>query len=239
MIVKLLGLHGEEMAARAYARKGRATALDYAASCGHLEIVGLLAPICMPSAPDTSHRNYLSVALGKSAMAGQLEIFKYLVSEGAAVNFLDPLGNCSYSPLSLAAGVAKKIVLVQFLLASGASPNLRCTSETVPLFAAADVDIAQALLRAGADIHATDQASRNVLGHIDNIELLRLFLEHGADPTHENENGESALHYICGKSGSGQDAVEPKRGDLWILRYGGGQRLWKSWNPLSKTLVSS
>ncbi|KAF8204172.1 hypothetical protein K438DRAFT_1819245 [Mycena galopus ATCC 62051] len=35
MIVKLLGSYGGEMAARVHARKGRRTALDYAASRGH------------------------------------------------------------------------------------------------------------------------------------------------------------------------------------------------------------
>ncbi|KAF8136008.1 ankyrin repeat-containing domain protein [Mycena galopus ATCC 62051] len=206
MVRKLLKLYGEEMAARVHRRKNGVTALDTATMLGHLEIVRLLAPIRMPSTSDTFQKRYLSLALQKSAMTGQLEITKYLVSEGADVDFLDTLAACDYAPLTFAAG--QNITLVQFLLGAGASPNLRSCHDRVALFTAADVDIAQTLLSAGADIHAVDATSRNVFGYIDDTELLRFYLEHGVDPTHEDQGGESALHYVCQESRFGQDAVE-------------------------------
>jgi ankyrin repeat protein len=49
-VVKLLEMYGEEMAARVHARRGRRTALDYAAHRGDMDIVRILAPISMPSA---------------------------------------------------------------------------------------------------------------------------------------------------------------------------------------------
>ncbi|KAF8204150.1 ankyrin repeat-containing domain protein [Mycena galopus ATCC 62051] len=175
MVVKLLGMYGEEMAARVHTRKGAHNTQD-----GNTTALDRAAFLTMGShhPPHFKRMTYLDVALAESAIAGHLEISKYLVSEGADVNFLDPRHFFDYTPLHFASRT-ENLGLIEFLLASGADPNLRGARGMVPLFDAADVDVAQALLSAGANIHAEDEASRNVLAFITDIHLLCFFLEQG------------------------------------------------------------
>ncbi|KAF8204366.1 ankyrin repeat-containing domain protein [Mycena galopus ATCC 62051] len=193
MVVKLLKMHGEEMTVMVHARNDYGlTALDLATRYGHIGIVRLLAPI-HSDAPltDFDTREYLGSAL---MQARNLEISKFLVSEGADVNF-NPAH--SGTPLHCAA-FAQNLDLVQFMLAAGADPNIH-NSRFIPLFNTRDVDITNALLAAGANLHAEDASGRNVLSHvIFNMEMLRLFLERGVDPDHEDNSGRTALHYACG-----------------------------------------
>ncbi|KAF8204472.1 ankyrin repeat-containing domain protein [Mycena galopus ATCC 62051] len=206
MVVKLLKMYGNDMAVRVHARNHNdKTALDYAVLGEHMEIVRLLAPIPTPASEDLSplvvdghetQEQYLGHALVELAEAVNLEICQYLILEGADVNFL---GRNSYpgTPLWYAAGT-RNLALVQLLLASGADPNLRTVYGSLPLFKASDINVLRALLVAGADIHATDSSSGSVLAYKStNIELLRFFLEHGIDPNHEDDDGETPLHYIC------------------------------------------
>jgi ankyrin repeat protein len=209
-VVKLLEMYGEEMMAKVHARRDRWTALDYAAHNGHVDVVGILAPIPLPcSAPEDiseesnsdepeTQAEYLSHGLLQSARAGNLEISQYLISEGAQINFINDYfsGN---TPLSSAAG-ADNLGLVQLLLASGADPNLSAACGRVPIFAATSLDVLRALVDAGANIHAEDNRSRTVLVLVRDIELLRFFLEHGADPNHQDFLGETPLHCACRRS---------------------------------------
>ncbi|KAJ7242567.1 ankyrin repeat-containing domain protein [Mycena haematopus] len=212
MVIKLLGMYGEEMAARVvHARDNfHSTVLDYAARARHMDIVQLLAPIPMPSSdvaitPQVSdgietRERYLSTALLESAEIGHLEISKYLILEGADVNFLGHhfLG----TPLCYAIG-SKNLELIQLLLASGADPNRCHNNGTLPLFRAAtvrSVDIAQALLAADANLHTRDDKSRNVLFYcIHDIEILRFFLECGADPNHRDRAGVTPLRHMLNR----------------------------------------
>ncbi|KAJ6541784.1 ankyrin repeat-containing domain protein [Mycena capillaripes] len=194
MVVKLLGMYGENMPAWVYKQAdptGPMTALDYAARYAHIDIVKILAPIPAPAAALRSRRQYLSLALIEAVKIGNPEISEYLISEGADVNFYDP----PYpTPLYVAAGT-DNLELVQ-LLASGALPNVHDGND-IPLFNAVfyqNLNIVQALLEGGADIHAR---ARNVLSQCTNIELLRFCLEQGVDPNHEDLCGETALHYVC------------------------------------------
>ncbi|KAJ7805208.1 ankyrin repeat-containing domain protein [Mycena olivaceomarginata] len=200
MVVKLLAMYGEEnMMAKVLAR-GETTPLDYAVRNGHMEIVKLLAPIprssVAPPQGSGMRQQYLGDALIASVIAGNLEISQCLIMEGADVNFV---GDHSYaSPIFHAAG-AGDLGVVQLLLASGADPNLQTRNGSRPLFNAANLDVARALITAGADIHATDLRSRNVLPYFagKNVEISRLFLERGVDPNLEDELRETPLHYAC------------------------------------------
>ncbi|KAK7044725.1 ankyrin-3-like protein [Favolaschia claudopus] len=203
MVVKLLSLYGEEASSKVHSQakvndnRGM-TALQYAARSQHLDVVEILAPI--PSSQsliatnvDTQamRKRYLSDALVESVEAGNRKISEYLISEGADPNF------CGV-PLRRAVR-NNNVALVQLLLASGADPNLHNPGifEKPLLFAAADIDVAQQLATAGADIHVKDRASRNVLTQSNNLELLRFFLERGVDPNGRDDVNYTPLHYAC------------------------------------------
>jgi hypothetical protein len=85
MVVKLLGMYGEEMV---YRRRHMScqTALGCAAQHGHIEIVHLLTSVPTPS-PIFSRSLYLGDALINAVQAGNAEISEYLISVGADVNF--------------------------------------------------------------------------------------------------------------------------------------------------------
>ncbi|KAJ7238498.1 ankyrin repeat-containing domain protein [Mycena haematopus] len=100
--------------------------------------------------------------------------------------------------------------MVQLLLASGADPNIGDEFETPPLFEACTLDLAHALIDAGADINAQDENSCNVFAHtIGNDDLLRFFLEHGLDPNHKDGREQTSLHFACRRPRElGQRSVE-------------------------------
>ncbi|KAJ7819950.1 ankyrin repeat-containing domain protein, partial [Mycena olivaceomarginata] len=206
MVVKLLGMCGEEMVReemvhkRAGGRPG-GTALDYAARNNHLEIVKLLAPIPVPGSSTPIEAQYLNIALLAAVQGSNVEISEYLVSEGADVNFLDPWEGGT--PLSCAAET-NNLSLVQFLISAGADPNLhQSNTSTIPLFSATfthNLEIVQALVAAGADIHIQSAKQRNVLVCCETVELLRFFLERGVDPSLEDRGGDTPLHLICARA---------------------------------------
>ncbi|KAF8211948.1 ankyrin repeat-containing domain protein [Mycena galopus ATCC 62051] len=200
MVVKLLGMH-------AHADETNKTALDCATRKEHIEVATLLAPVRLHyssvQSPSISqpHRRDLSLALMESAAAGNTEVSEYLISQGADVNFVDEhfyADERFYGPPLYYAASTKKLGLVQLLLASGADPNLRTTGGRVPLFNTANIDIIQALLNAGANIQVENDAAQNVLVDIvENVELLRFFLERRVDPNHADNYRKTPLHYAC------------------------------------------
>ncbi|KAJ7361118.1 ankyrin repeat-containing domain protein [Mycena albidolilacea] len=192
MVVKLLGMYGEEMVYRPTAGYPFQTALSYAAQHGHIEIVHLLAPV-PTSSPVFSRSLYLGGALIKAVRAGNAEISEYLISVGADVNFQNICSALWYAASS------NQLASVQLLLAAGADPNL-CLP--FPLFTAARfgyLDIVQALVDGGADINDRDISNCNVLVQVPSIELLLFFLEHGVDPNNADDEGNTVLHAVCGK----------------------------------------
>ncbi|KAJ7805206.1 ankyrin repeat-containing domain protein [Mycena olivaceomarginata] len=152
-----------------------------------MEIVKLLAPIPGsvgdPPPLESEMQQYLGDALCASARAGDLEISQYLIIQGADCQFS---WWTIYTPLPLFTG-------------AGAG-NLG------PLFNSADLDVAKTLVAAGADIHATDITSRNVLAHTwKNIEMFRFFLERGVDPNLADYTGNTPLHRAS--SGNSKSAL--------------------------------
>ncbi|KAJ7819965.1 hypothetical protein B0H14DRAFT_2835209 [Mycena olivaceomarginata] len=95
------------------------------------------------------------------------------------------------------------LALVRFLLASGADPNLqspqaRIADEFNPLFTAVctqNTAVARVLVDGGADIHSKEIGL--ALQGCKSIEVLRLFLERGADPDPDEYAGHTLLHNAC------------------------------------------
>ena len=85
------------------------------------------------------------------------------------------------------------------LLGEGADPNIATHAGETPLTFAADwglVEIAERLLRAGADPNYVDRAlDRTVLFYAagnGSVELVKLLLDHGADATYVSAGGLTA-----------------------------------------------
>ncbi|KAF7337804.1 ANK-REP-REGION domain-containing protein [Mycena sanguinolenta] len=211
MVVKLLGLYEEGMAHK----RCCLTALDCAVLKGHLEVVELLASIPCPKKykggcrwrisrrkikrvpmPEfETDEDYLDLALINSVEAGHEDIAKFLLSQGAHVNFLaDERG--AASPLWHAVDTGN-VEMVQLLLTSGADPNLKDRFGIPPLFKASAKDVAQALVSGGANIHAHGNGSQNVLAYVKDQDLLRFFLVLGIDPNHEDDHNLTPLHFAC------------------------------------------
>ncbi|KAJ6520482.1 ankyrin repeat-containing domain protein [Mycena sanguinolenta] len=200
------------MAAKVHARECfHRTALDYAVLGGHLEVVRLLAPFPIPNPDGTApgfetHGEYLGLALIESVQSGNKEISEYLLSSGADVNFLSSRYSAP-TPLHYAVDTGN-VEMVQLLLKNGANPNLHDTYEIPPLFKAYAIEVAEALLDAGANIHAQDEESCNVLTYIDgDANLLHFLLERGSDPNHEDIYQRTPLHHAC-QGDLGKGSVE-------------------------------
>ncbi|KAF8204363.1 ankyrin repeat-containing domain protein, partial [Mycena galopus ATCC 62051] len=148
-------------------------------------------------------------ALIQSADTGNLEISKYLVAEGADVNFH---AEHSGTPLCYATRTTN-LDLVHFLLASGADPNIHGESFYIPLLNARNTDVAKALLVAGASLHDKDENGWNAVTvqiADGNLEMLRLFLERGgADVNVHSEHYGTALY--C--------ATSTKNPDLELVQF--------------------
>ncbi|MFC1652087.1 ankyrin repeat domain-containing protein [Planctomycetota bacterium] len=124
-----------------------------------------------------------TTALNKVAFFGQLEEVKALVAKGANVNEKDA---CGYSPLHCAI-CGRHTKLVIFLIESGTDINAQVDNGRFPLFYA-DRDIAKLLVAKGADVKLKDKMGESVLhwavnrnNHQGDIELINLYLSHGAD----------------------------------------------------------
>ncbi|KAJ6481850.1 ankyrin repeat-containing domain protein [Mycena sanguinolenta] len=226
IVPKLLRMYGSETPERVYARDDwdmHISALDCAVFEGRIETVRLLAPMAILAPPSSSpiavdvsderiqaHKRYLGRALVLSGIrrpSGEnIAICEYLLSEGADVNM-----RARDSSTSLACATANdSLAMMQVLLAAGADPNLGSIDGSVPLFSATNVPAAQALLDAGASIHATDNRGRNALTRwaLDHAEVLRFFLERGVDPNHADDRGRTPLHYACEKRPAVVAAIE-------------------------------
>ncbi|KAJ7837345.1 ankyrin repeat-containing domain protein [Mycena olivaceomarginata] len=162
------------------------TSLHTASHTGGLDMVVKLLGMCraeMVHKHDADARTALDYAVHK----GHLEIVKILVPIPIP-SFIDRDGG---TPLFHAAGSAN-LGLVQFLLTSGADPNLPTRFGSTPLFNAANMDIVRTLLAAGANIHTQNAGSENVLPKfMSDLEMLQFFLDRGVDPNHVDDDGET------------------------------------------------
>lgn len=237
MVVKLLGMYGENMLAMVHTRIEKKTALDHAARNGHIEIVRLLAPIRPPATPrpTSSYRDYLGLALTLITFTGaagaplDIEISEYLISIGADVNYFDRSGTALCHAVW-----SDNLALVRFLLDSGADPNLYKHDGYNPLlvaFRTRNTAVVRALVDGGADIHV--ERVGFMLRCCTNIEMLRLFLERGADPNPDEYTGHTLLHNACIQENTecAKASVEA------LLQFGVGLTMVEKLDEANKTPV--
>jgi uncharacterized protein len=142
-----------------------------------------------------------------------------LASVGERLCEVRPYGQ----PLVIHAVQEKRPEVLDLLLDRGCSPDARADDGSTALHAAAyqqDAWASWVLLEAGAAVDAEDQWGntplfRAVFSNHDAVEVIKLLLSYGADPSHENKSGVSPRSF-AEKSGK-QDIVE-------LFQKGGGQR---------------
>lgn len=110
-----------------------------------------------------------------AAEAGSVESVKYLISQGADVNYHD---NHGISPLLLAV-VRKNLEIIKLLLDAGADANYLLRSNTrMFIFAtASDAEMLEMFKNAGADFNKLRVASKNPDGHLSFNDTLEFFIE--------------------------------------------------------------
>ena len=142
----------------------------------------------------TAHPQAVIDALYK----GDLKAIERYVNE-ENVNWVNEDGD---SLLSLAATAGDlNMRVVRLLIKHGADVNIRLREgETLLHFAAHLLrkDLASALLRAGCNPNAANDAGQTALSKVlfafnPKADLVGILLEHGADPTMKQPSGESAL----------------------------------------------
>ena len=120
-------------------------------------------------------------------MSCDLSMLKLLIDAGAKVN--DVSGGGTW-PL-LDACEAGNPQAVEYLLQSGADPNLTSTGLTAlfPAVGSDNIDCVRLLLEAGADVNATDCDGWTCLFHLQSDALAQLLLDHGASPAIADQCG--------------------------------------------------
>ncbi|KAE8574097.1 ankyrin repeat domain-containing protein 50 [Halyomorpha halys] len=161
---------------------------------GKVEMVEVL----LKNGCDVNGRDVMgSTALHMAADAGQLEIAKILLKNGANVTAIDNFG---WTPLHVAAFSSHNIALVELLLKAGASIDVTTDRGFTPLIlveAGSDPSILGCLGQAIASNFSKDiSCKRKTCSHRDNIYIIALLCNRGADAKHKDDAlGWSALHW--------------------------------------------
>jgi ankyrin repeat protein len=129
--------------------------------------------------------------------SGDLKVIEKYVSPDN-VNLVDKDGHSLLSRAATATDLNMKII--RLLIKRGADVKVRLREGWTLLHSAAHdlrKDLAAALLRAGCDPNATNDAGETALSKVlfafnPKAELVKMLLEHGADPDAKDGRGESA-----------------------------------------------
>jgi ankyrin repeat protein len=145
--------------------------------------------------------------------SGDVKVIEKYVSPDN-VNLVDKDGHSLLSRAATATDLNMKII--RLLIKRGADVNVRLREGWTLLHSAAHdlrKDLAVALLRAGCDPNATNDAGQTALTKVlfafnPKADLVEILLEHGADPTMKQAGGESAVELAAR---TGQTYLFPSR----------------------------
>jgi ankyrin repeat protein len=153
------------------------TALGLAASARRWEAVeALLARGAVPA--EAEGARVLVIAAG----AGRTGVVQEMLRLGADVNRPVMEGETTVTALGLAAS-ARRWEAVEALLAWGAVPGEADGASVLgPAVRAGRTGIVREMLRFGVDVNSPDEEGRLPLARAEDPALVRLLLEHGADP---------------------------------------------------------
>ncbi len=151
----------------------------------------------------------MNEALRAAASRGHVDIINYLIEHGAMVDGTTP--NNHNTPLMLAVEY-NQVEAVRVLLNAGANPNpiddygdtalLQATRKTTRIAGNnGSIEIAKLLIEKNADTHAVSRSSKTTplmyAMRSNDIELIRLLLNKGADINEKNLHGETPLMYAA------------------------------------------
>lgn len=141
---------------------------------------------------DESGRTPLHIA----AEAGNFEVVKLLVENGAEVNAAD---NNQQIPLHLTAFHGNRDIAI-YLISKGADVNrldIRAFNPLHYALALRKLDVAELLITSGSDVNAKNSYGQSAFNQAVDFglkELVNLMLEHGANIPVEGEEAEELLH---------------------------------------------
>lgn len=123
-----------------------------------------------------------------TAVYGYVDHAQLLIKYGADVNSLIT----GRAPLCS----AQSAEIVNFLLDNGADIEIMDDRQETPLFHAAfgEVEVVQALVKRGANIHALDKSGNTVLHYTSDPKVTTYLLKLGLDPNAQNDIKETPLH---------------------------------------------
>lgn len=151
-----------------------------------------------------------------AAQAGDVDEIQRLVASGVNVNVRDSQGN---TPLKYASAEPFPNA-IRALLALGASVNLADNNGFTPLHCVAShgfydkaLEMAELLVQAGADLNARSSCLGYVpLHEVRTTGMIDYLLDHGADPSIRNSEGQTPLEYLIQE----EENEEAKHLDLRI-----------------------
>ncbi|RBA08833.1 hypothetical protein FPRO05_07113 [Fusarium proliferatum] len=147
-------------------------------------------------------RHLLFVALEVQGSKG-IEFLNFLLESGVSPDSIGP-NDCRYSALHKAVRLADHAA-VQLLLQFGADPNgkLECTEDDTPLndalYRSADRETAKMLIESGADVNLGFEKPLIKAVKGQDLALVKLLLEAGADPKMLPAKGLSVLYFAINK----------------------------------------
>ena len=174
--------------------QAKAPPLHYAAVCNMPDIATFLI---VEHSQDINAWGFIpeETPLQVSLRWGHVEVARALLKHGADIEARDDAGS---SALELVADDGR-VELAQFLLEHGADVNSRDFLGCTPLYwasQAGQLAVAQKFLSHGAVVTAQCKNNQTPLHIAKEEEVVRLLLEHGADPNALDVDNRTALHRV-------------------------------------------